>query len=131
VSNDAAGHGGAASKGWLTLDVYTSPQPSLATIWDARRYPPDIRRDRTVVSLTPGGKGLELRLTGGPSRDTILRIWSPQAPKVVRADGNSLEQRTNRTDWEKADRGWWFDAQDQRVWVRLKDAGHARVDLEN
>jgi hypothetical protein len=61
----------------------------------------------------------------------ILRIWSPEAPKSVRADGNSLEPRTNRTDWEKADRAWWFDAEDQRVWVRLKDAGDARVDLEN
>jgi alpha-glucosidase (family GH31 glycosyl hydrolase) len=131
VSNDAVGHGSAASKGWLTLDVYPSAQSSQATVWDARRFPPDIRRDRTSVSLTPGENGLELRLTGGPSRDTILRIWSPLTPKTVRADGNSLEPRSNRTEWEKADRGWWFDAQDQRVWVRLKDAGHARVDLEN
>ena len=131
VSNDAVNHGSIASKGWLTLDIYPSPQPLQTTIWDTRYFPPDIHRDRTVVSLTPAENGLEVRLTGGPSRDLILRIWFPQAPRAVQAEAKSLKQRSNRADWEKADRGWWFDAQDQRLWIRLKNAGYARLKLEN
>ncbi len=130
VENDVVSHGSAASKGWRTLDIYPSTQPSQAVIWDSRCFPPNIRRDRTLVYLTPEKKGAEIRLEGGPSRDTILRVWRSKAPAAVKADGKVLDQQSKLLDWERTLQGWRFDAKDQRLWIRLASAQSIRVMLE-
>ena len=129
VENDAVNHGSAASKGWRTLDIYPATQPSQAVVWDSRSFPPDIRRDRTLVYVKPDEKGWEIRLEGGPSRDTILHVWRSKAPEVVKADGKVLDQQSNAPDWERTRQGWWFDAKDQRLWIHLPSAQHIRVTL--
>ena len=130
VENDVVSHGSAASKGWRTLDIYPSTEPSQAAIWDSRSFPPNLRRDRTLVYLVPEKKGSEVRLEGGPSRDTILRVWRSKAPTAVKADGKVLDQQSKLLDWERTRQGWWFDANDQRLWIRLASAQSVRVTLE-
>lgn len=76
VENDAVGHGAAASRGWRTIDIYPGPNPTQAVVWDTANFPPRVARDRTVVECVPGAKSVTIKLTGGPARDTILRVWS-------------------------------------------------------
>jgi alpha-glucosidase (family GH31 glycosyl hydrolase) len=130
VENDALGHGSAASKGWRTLDIYPSTQASRATVWDTRVFPPSVSRDRTTVSLTPGERSLEIRLEGGPGRDSILRIWRPEASRTITVNGKAAERRRDRADWEGTREGWWYSAEDQRLWIRLVNAGDTRVKLD-
>ncbi len=68
-------------------------------------------------------------MEGGPSRDTILRVWASKAPEAVKADGKVLDQQSNARDWERTRHGWWFDAKDQRLWIRLAGAQSIRVTL--
>jgi alpha-glucosidase (family GH31 glycosyl hydrolase) len=131
VENDVLGHGSAASRGWRTLDVYPSTEPSEATLWDTHAFPPSVRRDRTQVLLKPGERSLEIRLEGGPSRDTILRIWRPRPPRTVTMNGRPLEQQATRAAWESGRQGWWYAAKGQRLWVRLAGAGSTRVNLDD
>ena len=131
VSNDAVRHGTAASKGWRTLDIYPASEPSQATIWDTQEFPFRADRDRTFVTVTPGKDETEIRLAGGPTRDTIWRIWRATAPSTVAADGKQLDQQTSATDWEKSVAGWWFDADDQRLWIRAKAVRDVRVKITN
>ena len=76
VENDAVGHGTAASRGWRTIDIYAGPNPTQAVVWDTASFPSRADRDRTVVECVPGAKSVTVKLTGGPARDTILRVWS-------------------------------------------------------
>jgi alpha-glucosidase (family GH31 glycosyl hydrolase) len=131
VENDAVKHGSAASKGWRTLDIYPSAEPSDAAIWDTRAFPPSVARDRSFVSVKPSNTGLEIQLEGGPVRDTILRIWRSKAPASVAANGKVLDRRANAAAWEKDQQAWWFDAVDQRLWVRLAGVKDARVKIND
>ncbi len=128
VENDAVKHGSAASKGWLTLDVYPADEPSEATIWDTREFPPNVFRDRSFAFLKPAATGLEIRVDGAPTRDTILRVLRANRPVSVKADGNPLQRFASIADWEKVRQGWTFDAADRRLWIRL--AGIKRVAVE-
>jgi alpha-D-xyloside xylohydrolase len=129
VENDVLGHGGAASRGWRTLDLYPSTEPSRAALWDTGAFPPSIQRDRTMVSLTPEKGSLEIRFEGGPRRDYVLRIWRPRPAKSVAVNGKLVDRLSARRDWEKARTGWWYADEDQRLWVRLAELGDARVQL--
>jgi hypothetical protein len=131
VVNDAVNHGTLASKGWQTLDVYPASQSSTATIWDTRQFPPSAFRDRSFVFVEPLTTGVEIRLESGPVRGTILRVWRPQAPRAVHVDQTPLDKRTNAADWEKTERGWWYDADDQRLWVSIANARDVRVKIED
>jgi alpha-D-xyloside xylohydrolase len=130
VENDRLNHGSAASKKWRTLDIYPASQPSQATIWDTRSFPPRTQRDRTFAFLTPVKKGLEIRLEDGPSRDTIMRVRWPKAPVAVKVRERRLEQRSSNADWERVREGWWFNAEDHRLWIHLASAQNIRVMLE-
>ncbi|HLN28154.1 MAG TPA: TIM-barrel domain-containing protein [Gemmataceae bacterium] len=127
VQNDAVNHGSAASKGWRTLDIYPAKEASQATLWDTASFPPNLQRDRTLVYLTPIDNEMEVRLEGGASRDTILRIRRFSAPTSVEADGKLLERRPNRASWEADRQGWWYDGDDRRLWIRLANARSSRV----
>jgi hypothetical protein len=80
VENDVLGHGRTVSRGWRTLDVYPSTEPSQAALWDAQGFPPVAGRDRTRVALKPGGRGLEVHLEGGPRRDTTSCAYCGPGP---------------------------------------------------
>ena len=84
VENDAAGHGNATSRGWRTLDIYPGDAPSQTIIWDTAGYPPLAGRDRTIVDCVPAAKGVAVKLSGGPARDTILRVWISGQRRVLR-----------------------------------------------
>lgn len=131
VENDAVQHGSLASKGWRTLDIYPSAEPSERAIWDTRTFPPSIARDRSFVYLTPAKSGMEIRLEGGPSRDTILRILRAKAPATVEVDGKVLDQRASAADWEKERQAWWFDAADQRLWIRAAGVENTRIRISD
>lgn len=75
VENDITGHGDANSKGWRTLDIYPGDKPSQAVLWDTAAFPPQAHRDRTLVECNPEAGRVNVRLTGGPPKDTLLRIW--------------------------------------------------------
>jgi alpha-glucosidase (family GH31 glycosyl hydrolase) len=130
VENDVVGHGTPASKGSRTLDIYPSTQPSQAALWDSRSFPPNIQRDRTLVYVRPDEKRLDIRMEGGPSQDIIFRILRCKAPSAVKVDGKVLDQRSDPKDSEQTRPGWWFDAKDQRLWIRLASAQDIRVTLE-
>src|SRR5262249_55447029 len=119
VANDAVKHGTAASKGWRTLDIYPASQPSSAVVWDTRQFPPSAFRDRSFVTVKPMEKGTEIRLEAGPVQDTIFRVWRTQAPAAVRVDQTAVDKLPGSAEWEKSKRGWWYDAADQRLWIRL------------
>ena len=51
-------------------------------------------------------------------------------PKIaVKADGKVLDRQSKLLDWERTHQGWWFDAKDQRLWIRLPSAQDIRVTL--
>lgn len=129
VENDAVQHGSATSKGWRTLDIYPSAKPSSAVLWDTAPFPPQVERDRSVVSCTPKEGSLVIRLEGGPVKDTILRVWSPGGAKSVKRDGKPLRAARARGAWEKSQAGWWYDATDQRLWVRVAKARDTTVEI--
>jgi hypothetical protein len=131
VENDPLGHGSAASRGWRTLDIYPSSESSEATLFDTQAFPPSVRPDRTRVLLKAGERGLEVHLEGGPSRDTILRIWQPRPPRTMTRDGKGLDRQATQADWERSRQGWWYAAEDRRLWVRLAGAGSTRVTLDD
>jgi alpha-D-xyloside xylohydrolase len=118
VENDAAGHGTAASRGWRTLDVYPAAAATTTVVWDTAQYPPVAARDRSEVEVRAEPAQITVRLTGGPARDTILRVWSPATVTAVERDGRPLPQRA-----------WRYDAADQRLWVRLPKAASFRVSI--
>lgn len=94
VENDAAGHGDASYKGWLTLDVYPSAAPSRAVVWDTARFPPKADRDRMVVECIPSARGVTVKLSGGPARDIAVRVWRNGKYSTVRrthAQNTSIE----------------------------------------
>ncbi len=130
VVNDAAGHGGPSSKGWRTLDVYPGEHPSQAVAWDHRQFPPETFRDRTFINMEPREQHLVIGLNGGPERDTIFRIWRGQPPKDVQINGQRLNALASLTDWEQANRGWRFDADDQRLWIRVPAAGDVQIRIQ-
>ncbi len=119
VRNDAAGHGSKASAGWRTIDCYPGKAESKATLWDTDHFPPQTARDRTRVTMLAGNKRLVIRVSGGPKRDTILRIRQPQKVASIQQDGKPIRQIAKKSDWEKSANGWWYDGQDQRLWIRL------------
>ncbi|MCX6623881.1 MAG: hypothetical protein NTY38_23010, partial [Acidobacteria bacterium] len=84
VENDVAGHGDSASKGWRTLDIYPAETPSQAVVWDTGAFPPRADRDRTLVECLPGAANIRIRLSGGPARDTILRLWAGGRRRIIR-----------------------------------------------
>jgi len=84
VENDAAGHGDAKSRGWRTLDIYPADAPSQAVIWDTANFPPRADRDRTFVECIPSAAGVSVKLTGGPARDTILRVRMGDRSRTLR-----------------------------------------------
>jgi hypothetical protein len=111
VENNLVGHGDAASKGWLTLDVYPGDHTSQAAVWNTAVFPPRAGADRTDVVCEPSASGLTITLQGGAPRDTLLRIWSPKPARVAGLP---------RTAWR-------YDAADQRLWVRLAKAHNVKV----
>ena len=111
VENDVVKHGDARSKGWRTLDIYPGDEPSHATVWDTGTFPPRAGLDRTLVECEPSGEGMTVRLSGGPTRDTILRVRSAKPVEVVGLPKSS----------------WKYDAADQRLWVRLAKARDVKV----
>jgi alpha-glucosidase (family GH31 glycosyl hydrolase) len=129
VENDAVKHGSTASKGWRTLDVYPAAEASMATIWDTRTFPPQVARDRSFVFLSPGDSGLEVRVEGGPTRDTIFRILREKAPQHVTVEGKRLDAFVSTADWENSQHGWWFDAAERRLWIRLAAVRNTRVTI--
>ncbi|HEY1602716.1 MAG TPA: TIM-barrel domain-containing protein [Pirellulales bacterium] len=131
VENDAVKHGSAASKGWRTLDIYPAAEASTATIWDTRTFPPQVARDRSFVVLSPGGSGMELRVDGGPTRDTIFRILREKVPQSVTLEGKPLAAYPSGAEWEKSQSGWWFDVAEQRLWIRLAAVKNTRVTITN
>lgn len=131
VVNDAVKHGTAASKGWRTLDIYPANRPSSAVVWDTRQFPPSAFRDRSFVNVNPVEKGTEIQLEAGPARDTIFRIWRPAAPAGVRINQAPLDKHASAAEWEKTQRGWWYDAADQRLWIRLAGARDVRIAIDN
>jgi alpha-glucosidase (family GH31 glycosyl hydrolase) len=131
VVNDAVNHGSKASKGWRTFDIYPSDQNSKAAVWDTRQFPPDVFRDRSFVTVNPAATETEIQLEGGPKRDTILRIWQPQQPRAIQINQTLIDKSANATDWEKVERGWWYDPADQRLWIRLANARDERIMISN
>ena len=79
--------------------------------------------------VAPNESGLDIQIEGGPTRDTIYRILRAKIPKQVTAEGKPLDQHASVTVWEKSRRGWWFDAADQRLWIRLADVKDTRVTI--
>ena len=131
VSNDAAGHGTSGAKGWRTLDIYPAAEPSQATLWDTREFPPNAARDRTFAHLTPSPGRQEIRLEGGPSRDTIFRIRRAAAPSGVGIDGKAADRQATAAAWERSPRGWWYDAAERRLWIRVAGAQNTTVSIED
>ena len=130
VVNDAAKHGGSTSKGWRTIDIYPANHSTQAVLWDDRQFPPNASRDRSFVFVEPLKSGVEVRLEAGPDRDTILRIWRPQPPRTVRAGEQPLKRCTSAAEWEKDQLAWWYDAADQRLWIRLAAALDVRITVD-
>ena len=133
VENDVVGHGSKASKGWRTLDIYPHAGPqavSRAVVWDTASFPPQGERDRSIVNCQVNGKAITINLAGGPARNTILRIWSPQLIKGVTRDTKELTKASDRNAWERGGDGWWSDPEDQRLWVRLSEARNFSVKVE-
>lgn len=131
VTNDAVQHGSAASKGWRTIDFYPADQSSKSVLWDERQFPPSAARDRSFVSVDPVERGVGIRLEGGPVRDTIFRVWRPQVPGGVRMGEVPLKKCDSMADWEQEQLAWWYDAADQRLWVRVAGAGDVGITVEN
>ena len=50
---------------------------------------------------------------------------------TVEEDGKGLDQQSDRKQWEQTRQGWWFDAQDQRLWIRLPSVQNIRVTLQD
>ena len=119
VRNDVASHGSATSTGWRTIDCYPGKVESKAAVWDTAHFPPDATRDRTFVTMSPGNTKLAIRIAGGPQRDTILRVRHPQKVASIEQDGKPVPQIAQKNDGEKSSSGWWYDSQDQRLWIRL------------
>lgn len=131
VVNDAVKHGSAASRAWRTLDIYPANYGSRAVVWDERQFPPSASRDRSFVFVDPLESGIEIRLEAGPSRDTIFRIWRPQVPQTVRAGQELLKRCDSAEQCEKERLAWWYDAVDNRLWIRLAGARDVRITVEN
>lgn len=130
VVNGAAKHGSPASKGWRTLDVYPGTKSTKAVVWDTKQYPPSAFRDRSFVALSPTESGLEIRLEGGPTQDTILRVLQSQNPTAVMLDQKPLDKFNTMKELESAKRGWCYDAADQRLWVRVAATRDAVVTID-
>ena len=130
VVNGAAKHGSPSSKGWRTLDVYPGTKSSKTVVWDTKQYPPSVFRDRSFISMNPLESGLEIRLEAGPTQDTILRVLRSQSPTAVTLDQKPLEKFATVTAWENAKRGWWYDADDERLWIRIAGTRDAVVTVE-
>ncbi len=131
VSNDAVQHGSDASKGWRTLDIYPAAHSSTAVLWDTQKFPSMAFRDRSFATVIPSATGLDIQLEEGPVRDTIFRIWTAQSPRQVRVDKCLLDQQNSRAEWDKLPSGWWYDAADQRLWIRVSGVWDTRVTIEN
>ena len=130
VVNDAANHGSSASQGWRTLDIYPATKVSSATIWDTKQFPPSAFRDRSFVFVEPTETGIEIRLEAGPVRDTILRIWRTEAPRSVQIDQTPLDKQASAAEWANSQRGWWYDATNQRLWIRHAGTRDLRITIE-
>ena len=81
------------------------------------------------MTMSPGERKLAIRIAGGPKRDTILRIRQPQKAASIQQDGKTVPQIAERSDWEKSTSGWWYDVQNQRLWIRLAGVRDTVVDV--
>ena len=131
VVNDAVSHGSAASKTWRTIDIYPARQVSQAVLWDERQFPPSAFRDRSFVTVESVEGGVTIRLEGGPTRHTIFRVWRPQAPAQCRQTNSRSNAVASAGEWEKDQRAWWYDAVDQRLWIRLAGVRDIRVTVDD
>jgi hypothetical protein len=61
-------------KGWRTIDIYPSEAATRTTGWDPENFPPVAERDRSVVECLPVDGGVRVSVTGGPVRNTIVRL---------------------------------------------------------
>jgi alpha-glucosidase (family GH31 glycosyl hydrolase) len=111
VENNIVSHGDAASKGWITLDIYPGEQASRAAVWNTAVFPPRAGQDRTDVLCEPTASGLTITMQGGAPRDTLLRVWSPKPATIAGLPRSA----------------WHYDAADQRLWVRLPKAHNVKV----
>jgi alpha-glucosidase (family GH31 glycosyl hydrolase) len=129
VANDAAQHGRASSKGWRTLDIYPSEQTTASVIWDTEQFPPKVSRDRSTITIKPADARADITIEAGPARNTILRVLSPKPPRAVTIGDARAEKQDKIEDWEQSDRSWWYDADNQRLWIRLANARDVTIQV--
>lgn len=131
VVNDATGHGGTSSKGWLTLDIYPAEGSSSAIIWDTDQFPANAFRDRRYLFVDRKDTVLEIRQESKRVRDTIFRIRHSQEPQRVQLEGIPIERHFTQAGWQDSKRGWMYDPADQRLWIRLDQAGDQKISIKD
>ena len=130
VINDAVGHGSSASEGWRTLDVYPAAKRSQQIIWDTANFPPQVDRDRSLVTLSPSPAGTEVQITGGPKRDTIFRVLQAELPATVTVDGDAIKKFLPRsTTGNNAGAVGTMTSADQRLWIRVDRCGDMTISI--
>jgi alpha-glucosidase len=126
-------HTGAPVEGPVFLDLYPAEQPSSFTWYeDAGDGFGDSLATELTLQRTSSGATLDAVRSGGfdpGARQLELRVRRvDQGVDAVRLDGVALPERASAEALSQG--GWWYDAADLSVRLRLDDPGSFSLELD-
>lgn len=109
VESDLLGFGTAAQARALTLLVFPDAQMSRFVLHEN-----DVAGAVTVT----GGDTPTITLPP-LTTECFVRVRAPTAPTAVTVDGAAITAQTSRAALDAGTSGWWYDATQRALWVRL------------
>lgn len=128
---------GQKPKDELTLDIYPSGDSTYTLYEDdgeTRRYADGAFSEQRIEVRAPAQGGGDIHVAIGavtgshagqePARRYALRVLSRSAPTAVLREGQVLTKHADRTAYDAAPEGWYFDAADRLGTIHAKCAKH-------
>ncbi|HEY0503349.1 MAG TPA: NPCBM/NEW2 domain-containing protein, partial [Lysobacter sp.] len=119
----------------VTFDLYPQGESQYTLYEDdgnTRRYQQGESSEQTITMQAPaqGNGPVHVRIDAVkgeyagqlPQRRYALRVLSRQRPKAVQLDGRALPALNDRTAFEAAGEGWYFDAGERRGTLHVRTA---------
>lgn len=117
VEDAENGFGDAASKGKITLLAYPSVTPSTF-------YLRDEAGGTTDIALAAAGAGFTLTLSRA-TLEVFARVRVDQAPTGVTSNGAGQIDLGDRAAWLGAPSGYYYDAAEKMLWIKIPASASA------
>ncbi len=107
VVDDVTGHGTRASAGALTVLVWPGATETRFVVHDTDEATTEIRASPAGVTISRS------------VATTLVRIWTGAAPSAVTVEGAPAADRADRSTFDSASDGWFYEPGTRSLWVKV------------